>query len=72
MMIPTLSHGGVNEGGEEKDDDHLGEAVDKNYFPSVLYNTYIQDIRGTVVPGFYRMLSQLLNMILSTIFTMEI
>ena len=41
-LLPTLSHGRIDEGAEEKDDDHLGEAVEENYLPSVLYNTYIQ------------------------------
>ena len=31
MMLPTPSHGRVDEGGEEKDDDHLGEAVEMCY-----------------------------------------
>ena len=36
MIIPTLSHGRVDEGGEKEDDDHLGEAVDEYYHHSVL------------------------------------
>ena len=44
MMIPTLSHGGVNEGGEEKDDDHLGEAVEELSSQCVIQYLYT-DIR---------------------------
>ena len=51
MIIPTLRHGRVDEGGEEEDDDHLGQAVDEYYHHSVICIAYIEDIDRTVVPG---------------------
>ena len=51
MIIPTLRHGRVDEGGEEEDDDHLGQAVDEYYDHRVLFIAYIEGINRTVVPG---------------------
>ena len=53
MIIPTLRHGRVHEGGEKEDDDHLGQAVDEYYHHSVLCIAYIEDINRTVVTGLY-------------------
>ena len=53
MIIPTLSHGRVEEGGVKEDDDHLGQAVDEYYHHSVLCIAYIEDINRTVVTGLY-------------------
>ena len=53
MIIPTLSHGRVEEGGVKEDDDHLGQAVDEYYHHSVLCIAYIEDVNRTVVPGLY-------------------